>query len=180
MFDSLFADGGQPVIGMVHLPALPGAPKYEGDREAIIETAERDAGRLAAGGVDAIMVENFGDAPFYPDDVPNHVVASMTRAARAVVETADVPVGVNVLRNDADAALSVAAAVGGDFVRVNIHTGARVTDQGVIDGKAHETMRLRDRLGADVAVLADHDVKHSAPIAARVMLATTWLGTSSG
>jgi len=167
MFDSLFADDSQPVIGMVHLPALPGAPKYDGDREAIIETAERDARRLAAGGVDAIMVENFGDAPFYPDDVPKHVVASMTRAARAVVETADVPVGVNVLRNDADAALSVAAAVGGDFVRVNVHTGARVTDQGVIDGKAHGTMRLRERLDADVAVLADHDVKHSAPIAAR-------------
>jgi membrane complex biogenesis BtpA family protein len=167
MFDSLFADDTQPVIGMVHLPALPGAPKYDGDRAAIAEAATRDARRLAAGGVDAIMVENFGDAPFYPDDVPKHVVASMTRATRAVVETVDVPVGVNVLRNDADAALSVAAAAGGDFVRVNVHTGARVTDQGVIDGAAHETMRLRERIDADVALLADHDVKHSAPIAAR-------------
>ncbi|MFC7096146.1 BtpA/SgcQ family protein [Halobaculum marinum] len=166
MFDSLFADGSQPVIGMVHLHPLPGAPKFDGDRSAILDAAERDARRLAAGGVDAIMVENFGDAPFYPDDVPKHVVASMTRAARAVVETVDVPVGVNVLRNDGAAALSVAAAVGADFVRINVHTGSRVTDQGVVDGKAHETMRLRERLGADVAVLADHDVKHSAPIAA--------------
>ena len=167
MFDSLFADGRQPVIGMVHLPALPGAPKFDGDRAAVVEAAERDARRLAGGGVDAVMVENFGDVPFYPDDVPKHVVASMTRAVRAVVETVDVPVGVNVLRNDADAALSVAAAAGGDFVRVNVHTGARVTDQGVVEGAAHETMRLRDRLDADVAVLADHDVKHSAPLAAR-------------
>ncbi|WP_277552570.1 BtpA/SgcQ family protein [Halobaculum limi] len=167
MFDSLFADGRTPVIGMVHLPALPGAPKFDGDRDQIVEAATRDAERLDAGGVDAVMVENFGDAPFYPDDVPKHVVASMTRATRAVVETVDVPVGVNVLRNDGDAAVSVAAAAGADFVRINIHTGARVTDQGVIDGKAHETMRLRDRLDADVAVLADHDVKHSAPIAAQ-------------
>ncbi|UIO98870.1 BtpA/SgcQ family protein [Halobaculum sp. CBA1158] len=167
MFDSLFPEGTQPVVGMVHLPALPGAPRFDGDRDAIVEAAERDARRLAAGGVDAIMVENFGDAPFYPDDVPKHVVASMTRATRAVVEAVDVPVGVNVLRNDGDAAVSVAAAAGGDFVRINIHTGARVTDQGVIDGTAHETMRLRERLDADVAVLADHDVKHSAPIAAR-------------
>ena len=167
MFDSLFDDGRQPVIGMVHLPALPGAPKFDGDRAAIVEAAERDARRLAAGGVDAVMVENFGDAPFYPDDVPKHVVASMTRATRAVVETVDVPVGVNVLRNDGDAAVSVAAAAGADFVRINVHTGARVTDQGVIDGAAHETMRLRERIDADVAVLADHDVKHSAPLAAR-------------
>ena len=167
MFDSLFPDDTSPVVGMVHLPALPGAPKFDGDRAAIVEAAERDARRLAAGGVDAVMVENFGDAPFHPDDVPKHVVASMTRATRAVVQAIDLPVGVNVLRNDGEAALSVAAAAGADFVRVNVHTGARVTDQGVIEGRAHETMRLRDWLDADVAVLADHDVKHSAPIAAR-------------
>jgi len=72
---------------------------------------------------------------------------------------------VNVLRNDAAADLAVAQAVGAEFMRVNIHTGARVADQGIIEGKAYETMRERERLGADVAVFADHDVKHSAPVA---------------
>ncbi|MFW5911549.1 MAG: BtpA/SgcQ family protein [Halolamina sp.] len=156
----------QPIVGMVHLDALPGAPKFDGDREAIIEHARADARTLEAGGVDALMVENFGDAPFYPDDVPKHVVASMTHAAGAVVEEADLPVGVNVLRNDAAADLAVAQAVGAEFVRVNVHTGARVADQGIIEGKAYETMRERERLDADVAVFADHDVKHSAPLAA--------------
>ena len=149
------------VVGMVHLPALPGAPGFDGSREAIRERALSDARALAAGGVDAVLVENFGDAPFYPDRVPRHVVASMTDLVGAVSRAVDCPVGVNVLRNDARAALSVAAATGAEFVRVNVHVGARVTDQGVVEGMAHETMRLRDRLGADVSVFADVGVKHS-------------------
>jgi membrane complex biogenesis BtpA family protein len=154
----------QPVVGMVHLAPLPGSPRFAGDRDLIYNRAVYDAEALEAGGVDGVVVENFGDAPFYPDDVPKHVVAEMTTAVSAVVDAVDLPVGVNVLRNDAEAALSVAAATGADFVRVNVHTGARVTDQGVVEGDAHETMRLRDRLDADVRVLADVDVKHSAPL----------------
>jgi len=164
-FDAVDAD--KPVVGMVHLPPLPGAPKSDGEIEAVREAALRDARRLAEGGVDALMLENFGDAPFYPDDVPKHVVASMTRVAGAVADAVDLPLGVNVLRNDGAAALSVAAAVDAAFVRVNVHVGARVTDQGVVEGRAHETVRLRERLGCDAAILADLDVKHSAPLASR-------------
>jgi membrane complex biogenesis BtpA family protein len=158
----------RPVVGMVHLPPLPGAPRYDraAGREHLHDVARRDAERLAAGGVDAVLVENFGDVPFYPDEVPDHVVAELTALARTVGDAVDLPVGVNVLRNDGPAAVAVAAAAGADFVRVNVHTGARVADQGVLEGRAHETMRLRERLDADVAVLADHDVKHSAPLAA--------------
>jgi predicted TIM-barrel enzyme len=161
------ADTDSPIVGMVHLPALPGAPEFSGDFAAVREAALRDARRLEAGGADALLVENFGDAPFYPDDVPKHVVASMTRIATEVSDAVDLPMGVNVLRNDAGAALSVAAAAGAELVRVNVHSGARVTDQGIVEGQAHETIRLRERLGADVAILADLDVKHSAPLARR-------------
>jgi hypothetical protein len=156
----------RPVVGMVHLPALPGAPRYDdaGGREAIHAAARRDAERLVAGGVDALMVENFGDAPFYPDSVPRHVVAELTALVGTVRETTDRPVGVNVLRNDGPSAVAVAAATGAAFVRVNVHVGARVADQGVLEGRAHETMRLRERLDADVRVLADVDVKHSTPL----------------
>lgn len=157
-------DTPTPVIGMVHLPPLPGAPRSEDDLGAVVDRARADAEALAAGGVDGVMVENFGDVPFYPDDVPKHTVAAMTRVAGAVGDAVSLPLGINVLRNDVPAALSVAHAAGGAFVRANVHTGARRTDQGVIEGRAHETMRLRDRLDAEVAVLADVDVKHSAPL----------------
>ncbi|AXG07637.1 phosphorybosylanthranilate isomerase [Haloplanus rubicundus] len=154
---------------MVHLPALPGAPGYDdtGGREAIRAAARRDAERLDAGGVDALLVENFGDAPFYPGSVPRHVVAELTALVGTVREATDRPVGVNVLRNDGPSAVAVAAATGAAFVRVNVHVGARVADQGVLEGQAHETMRLRDRLDADVRVLADVGVKHSAPLGGR-------------
>lgn len=154
-----------PVVGMVHLPPLPGSPESDGDLGAVLDRARADARALAAGGVDGLVVENFGDVPFYPESVPAHTVASMTRVADAVGRAVSLPLGVNVLRNDATAALSVAAAVDAAFVRVNVHTGARLTDQGVVTGQAHETLRLRDRLDADVAVFADLAVKHSAPLA---------------
>jgi len=158
-----------PVIGMVHLPPLPGAPEAPDDgaaaMEAAVDRAVGDATALDRGGVDGLVVENFGDAPFFPDDVPKHTVAAITRAATAVAAATDLPIGINVLRNDAAAAVSVAAAVGAAFVRVNVHTGARVADQGIVEGRAHDTIRLRERLGVDVDVFADTDVKHSAPLA---------------
>lgn len=160
----------KPVIGMVHLRALPGAPGYRGDYGAVRDAAIRDAMALADGGVHGVILENFGDTPFFPGAVPAHTIAHMTELAAAVVQRVGpgVPVGVNVLRNDGCAALSIAHAVGAQFVRINILCGARVTDQGVIQGVAHDVMRLRRSLGADrVRVFADVDVKHSAPLGVR-------------
>ncbi|MES3516862.1 MAG: BtpA/SgcQ family protein [Natronomonas sp.] len=159
-------DAERPIVGMVHLPPLPGAPGFD-DRAAVVDRARSDAEALLDGGVDGLLVENYGDAPYYPESVPKHVVASMTAVTRAVVEMADVPVGVNVLRNDAEAAVSVAGAADGSFIRVNVHTGGRLTDQGVLSGRAHETIRLRDRIAPSVDVLADVAVKHSSAIADR-------------
>lgn len=177
-------DADHPVVGMVHLPALPGSPGYAGDRTAIRTRAAEDATALVEGGVDGLILENFGDAPFYPDDVPKHVVSEMTAVATAVTDAVDVPVGINVLRNDAEAALAVAGAAGASFVRVNVHVGSAATDQGILDGRAHETMRLRERLDASIAVLADVHVKHAAPIGEsaieRAALEATERGLASG
>ena len=155
------------LIGMIHLPPLPGAPGFDGDRNMIFERLQEDATALEAGGIDGIMLENYGDTPFYPDRIPRHVVADLAALAASLRDQLSIPFGVNVLRNDVRSALGIAAATGGAFVRVNVHTGARLTDQGIVEGMAHETLRLRDRLDADVAILADLDVKHSAPLAER-------------
>jgi len=157
-------DADRPVIGMAHLPALPGAPGFDSDRAGVRARALADARRLEDGGIDGLILENFGDAPFYPNAVPKHVVAELTAIATAVTDAVDVPVGINILRNDAEAALSIAAAVDAAFVRVNVHVGTAATDQGILEGRAHETLRLRDRLEADVAILADVHVKHATPV----------------
>jgi len=158
----VWADVSKPIIGMLHLPPLPGAPGFAGDPAAILTHVLRDAEALVAAGVHGLMLENFGDAPFYPSCVPPHTVAHMTRIAREVRGRFDVPLGINVLRNDGCSALAVARAVGAACVRVNVLCGARVTDQGVIEGIAHELLRLRAQLGADdIRILADVNVKHS-------------------
>ena len=156
------------VTGMIHLRPLPGSPRYAGDLPAVREAALRDAAALAEGGVDGLMIENFGDVPFYPGRVPAHVVGHMTAIAAAVRGRFDLPLGVNVLRNDGVSALAVAHAAGAEFVRVNVLCGARVADQGLLQGIAHDLLRERAVLGATgVRILADVDVKHSAPLAGR-------------
>lgn len=157
------------LIGVIHLRPLPASPRFEGDFSQVVDAAAHDARLLAEAGFDGIVIENFGDAPFLPGRVSPVTVAAMTTAALAVRGAAPgVELGINVLRNDAEAALGVAIATGAAFIRVNVHTGARVTDQGLIEGRAHETLRARRALGAEqVLLFCDVDVKHSAPLAAR-------------
>jgi membrane complex biogenesis BtpA family protein len=157
-------------IGVVHLPPLPGDPLYAGGGfDGAEERALQDAEALAEGGADGIIVENFGSAPFFKgspaDPAPPHQVAALAVIARRCAARFGVPVGVNCLRKDACAALGIAAAAGLSFVRVNVHVGAAVTDQGVIEGDAARTLRYRTQIGADaVALLADVLVKHAVPL----------------
>src|SRR5262245_19681628 len=128
------------IIGMLHVPPLPGSPRNELKLSAIVDWVLKDAEELWSGSVDALLLEYFVDAPFYPRRVPPHTVAFMTAIGREVRRSFDLPIGINLLRNDAKSAIAVAAAVSAEFIRVNIHTGTRITDQGLIEGKAHETL----------------------------------------
>lgn len=155
------------LIGVLHLPPLPGSPRWGGSMAAVERWALTDAAAYLEGGADALVVENFGDTPFVAGAVPPDTVAAMGVIARAVVQQAGaVPVGINVLRNDAAAALAVATASGASFVRVNVLSGAMVTDQGLIQSQAAQLLRQRRLLGAEtVALLADVLVKHAYPLA---------------
>jgi len=154
------------LTGMLHLPALPGAPAAEHAIESIEERVLAEARLLQDAGFDAAVLENFGDVPFFKDEVGPETIASITRlATRVRSEVPDLTLGINVLRNDARAAVAIAAATGARFVRVNVHVGATATDQGVIEGRAAETLRLRRQLGSDVAIWADVHVKHGRSLA---------------
>jgi len=153
------------LIGMVHLLPLPGSPRWGGSMEAVIERALEDARALAAGGMDALLVENHGDAPFFRERVDAATVAAMARATAEIRRAVLLPIGVNVLKNDAQSALAVAVATGAHFIRVNIHTGAVVADQGIIHSDAAATLRYRRLLAADVKIFADVQAKHGVPVA---------------
>jgi membrane complex biogenesis BtpA family protein len=153
-----------PIIGVVHLLPLPTSPRWGGSLKAVIDRAEQEATALASGGVDGIIVENFFDAPFPKDHVDPAVVSAMSLVVQRLQNLITVPIGVNVLRNDAHSAMAIAACVQAQFIRVNVLTGVMATDQGFIEGQAHQLLRYRRELGSDVKILADVLVKHARPL----------------
>jgi hypothetical protein len=153
------------LIGMVHLQPLPGSPRWAGSLDAVVDGAVADARALATGGFHACLVENFGDAPFSPSAVDPATVAAMAVVVAEVRRAVNLTVGVNVLKNDAQAALAVAAATGAAFIRVNVHVGAVVADQGVIEGDAYRTLRYRRLLGTATRLFVDVGGKHAVPLA---------------
>ncbi len=160
------------LIGVVHVGAMPGDPRHRGEGFAGTRIrAMNDAERYVEGGVRGLVFENFGSAPFPKgtrgDRIPPHHAAALAILVReAKARWPQLSIGVNCLRNDARSALGIAAAAEANFIRVNVHTGAYVTDQGVIEGEAYETLRYRDELGGrHIAICADVLVKHASPLA---------------
>lgn len=153
-----------PIIGVVHLLPLPTSARWGGSLKAVIERAEQEATALAAGGIDGIIVENFFDAPFTKDQVNPAVISAMTLIVDRIMNLVVVPVGLNLLRNDAKGALAIASCVNAQFIRVNVLNGIMATDQGLIEGNAHEILRFRRELGSDIAIFADVLVKHARPL----------------
>ena len=152
------------LIGMVHLPALPGSPVNRMPLAEIVAHALADARALAGAGFRAIMVENFGDAPFTGGSLEPETVASLAVVVHALRQETELLVGVNCLRNDARSAIGIASACDAHYIRVNVHTGVAATDQGVLEGRAYDTLRHRARLGPEVRIFADVHVKHAAPV----------------
>lgn len=156
----------KPLLGVVHLDPLPSSG---GAFDSVLSAALVDARALREGGVDGVVVENFGDAPFHRGDAEDPVWPDVTAAlavvGREIRSATGLPLGINCLRNDAMAALGAAVVAGATWVRVNVLTGASVTDQGLIQGDAARVADYRRLLNAEVRLLADLLVKHAAPLA---------------
>jgi membrane complex biogenesis BtpA family protein len=169
----LNGDDVKHLIGVVHFPSLPGSPGYAGERlETIIASCQADLRALERAGFDGVIFENFGDTPFFKETVPAVTLTTMTRVIVGC-GTTSLKVGVNVLRNDASGALAVAAATGADFIRVNVHVGTMATDQGIIEGQAAQTCRLRSQIIPGCQIFADVAVKHATPVGSEFNLIQT-------
>ena len=163
MPEGLF-EGSKIFIGVLHLPPLPGSPRWAGDMAKILSQATAEASKLIDGNVDGIIIENFGDAPFRIGQVEPETVATMTLVVHTLKQITDLPIGINMLRNDANSALAIATATNSAFIRVNVHYGVMAADEGIVEGQAFDTLRKRRLLGSDVKILADILVKHAVPI----------------
>ncbi|PKN55074.1 MAG: hypothetical protein CVU56_23245 [Deltaproteobacteria bacterium HGW-Deltaproteobacteria-14] len=166
------------LVGMVHVLALPGSPRWGGDMAAVLDAAARDAEALLTGGCDALIVENMHDLPYLRGHVPPETVAAMTLAT-AQVTALGAPTGVQVLAAANREALGVAIAAGASFVRAEAFAYAHVADEGWLDASAGELLRARRAFGVDVAFWADVKKKHAAhAVTADLSLADVARGTA--
>jgi len=153
------------VIGVIHCPAFPGSPRYQGaSSQALYDGAFADALAYLNGGVDGLIIENHGDVPFSkPEDIGHETSAFMAVTADRIARETGLPIGINVLANAAIPALAIAAASHAAFVRVNQWANAYIANEGFIEGAAASALRYRARLRADgISVFADAHVKHGA------------------
>ena len=174
----------QPLIGMVHLRPLPGTLYFDDSFDPVIDAALVDAWHLQQAGFDGLIVENFGDIPFRKNRVEPHTVAAMTAVIGEIRREIELPIGLNVLRNDPFAATAVASATGAAFIRVNVLTGIMVTDQGLIEGEAADLFAYIERIAPWLTLYADIHVKHAAPLVdrpiAELAQETTYRGGADG
>jgi len=162
LFERLF---GRPAvaIGMIHLPPLPGSPRWTGASvQDVYELALADAMALREGGMHALIVENHGDVPFLrPQDIGFETVSFLTMISTRIAADVGLPIGINVLANAGIPSLAIAKASGAKFVRVNQFANAYVANEGFMQGDAGNIMRYRAMIDArDIAVFADSHVKH--------------------
>ncbi len=155
----------KPVIGMIHLPPLPGSVGYTGyGMQQIIDFACRDAQHLVEGGVDGLMVENMWDIPFAVGmDTSPEQMCCQAVAAKEVIRSVKLPVGINVVHNGGRVTLGIAIACGARFVRICLLTGAQVWDTGEFDhGCARDLLTTRKlTYSENIKLFCDVDKKHS-------------------
>ena len=163
----------RPLIACIHLLPLPGSPRYTGQIRAVYDVALAEVAIFQRYAIDGLIVENFRDVPFYPHRLPAETIAALSAVTREIVRVAQMPVGVNALRNDAQAAMAIATATEAAFIRVNVHMGTVVADQGIIQGLSHKTLRLRAALRSPVLIFADAGVKHATPLGDRGLASET-------
>lgn len=153
------------LIGVVHCPTFPGAPRYAGESvDSIYDRCMKDVDAYLSGGLNGLIIENHGDIPFSkPEDIGPETTGFLSVVADRVIRAVDVPVGINVLANAPIPAFAVAAASGAAFIRVNQWANAYIANEGFMEGKAAEAMRYRSKLRAEhIKVFADTHVKHGA------------------
>lgn len=158
----------KPIIGMVHLPALPGAPVYDGKGlDSVIEYALEEAGKLIAGGVNGIQVENYGDHSYFVNNAADETISAISIVAHELRKKyPEIPMGICLLA-DPKACIAIAHCTKAQFVRATVFTEGAVDVGGLALRSPHEILRYRKFLDPSIKIFADIHIKHSAPLGPR-------------
>ena len=152
----------KPVIGMIHVDALPGTPKYKGDVENIINSAVKEAMIYKNSGIDAIAIENMHDIPYLKRNVGPEIISLMGIIGREVKKASQLPCGIQILAGANKDALAAAHSAGMDFIRSEGFVFAHVADEGIMESDAGELLRYRKQIGAEnIFIFTDIKKKHS-------------------
>jgi uncharacterized protein len=152
----------KPIIGMIHLGALPGTPASHQSVTELLEIAVHEAEIYRDSGIDGIIIENMHDVPYLRGTVGAEIVAAMSVIGQAVKSESRLPAGIQILAAANREAMAVAHAAGLDFVRAEGYVFAHVADEGLIESSAATLLRYRKAIGAQrVQVWADIKKKHS-------------------
>jgi uncharacterized protein len=153
----------KPVIGVIHVGALPGTPASRCTIRELVTHAVAEAHAYRDGGVHGVAIENMHDVPYLRGGVGPEITAAMTALALAVKNACELPCGIQILAGANHEALAVAHAAGLEFIRVEGYAFAHVADEGIIESSAASLLRYRRAIGAEqVKVWADVKKKHSA------------------
>jgi uncharacterized protein len=174
MFTTLFSKP-KPIIGMIHIGALPGTPASKQSIDQIIAQAEQEAAIYRDCRIDGVIIENMHDVPYLRGSVGPEIVAAMAVIGRRVKQESQLPTGIQILAGANIEAIAVAHAAGLDFIRAEGYAFAHVADEGLIESSAARVLRYRRMIGADrVQVWADVKKKHSShAITADITLGAT-------
>ncbi len=162
LFKTVFDNQLKPVIGMVHVPALPGTPLNKLKPKEILKQSLQDARILVENGVDAILIENMHDVPYLKRKAGPEVVSMMSLIGHAIKQEFGLPVGIQILAGANKEALAVAHTAGLDFIRAEGFVFAHTADEGIMGSDAGELLRYRKQIGAEnIAVFTDIRKKHA-------------------
>jgi len=160
-FNSIFKSEA-PVIGMIHLKALPGTPKYKADISYIIDEALKEAKVYKDAGIDGLMIENMHDVPYIKGGVGHEISSIMTLVAYLIKKETNLPMGIQILAGANKEALATAKAANADFIRAEGFVFAHTADEGIIEAQAGDLLRYRSQIDASsIAVFTDIKKKHS-------------------
>ncbi|MCF8262553.1 MAG: BtpA/SgcQ family protein [Melioribacteraceae bacterium] len=160
-FKELFGEV-KPVIGMVHVEALPGTPNSTKTVGEIIELAIEETKIYRDCGVHSVMIENMHDVPYLKRNVGPEITAAMSVIGYEVKNACDLPCGIQILAGANKEAMAAAIAAGLDFIRAEGFVFAHTADEGIIESDAGELLRFRKAMDAEnIAIFTDIKKKHS-------------------